>query len=248
MPIDSFTGIQLAKGLIYKHRSEYKFGYNGEVGETEETIWDAGGLYAYPPSASVMTVSSSSTDDAAAGTGARTITISGLNANFVDISETVTLNGQTAVSTTNSYLRVYRARVIATGSGEKNAGNISIGTGTVTAGVPANIYARISTGENQTLMAVFTVPAGYTAYIQQGTVSTGTEQANKFITARLKVRPFGEAFQTKTVVTLSNQYIAFDFGVALAITEKSDIEARAVSSSGTNAVAATFSLILEQNT
>lgn len=247
MPIDSFTGIQLAKGLIYKYSPEFKFGYNGAVGATEESIWCHGGIYAYPAAASVMTVSSGSTDDAAAGTGARTINLSGLDASYNLISENVTLNGQTAVNTVNSYLRIFRARVTSAGSGGTNAGNIYIGTGTVTTGVPANVYGRISATEGQTLMAIYTVPAGHTAYIQQGTISTGTELANKYVTARLKVRPFGEVFQTKALVTLADQFIPFDFGVALAIPEKSDIEARAVSSSNENAVAITFSLILEKN-
>lgn len=247
MPIDSFTGIQLAKGLIYKYSPEFKFGFNGAVGDTEESIWCHGGLYAYPAAASVMKISSGSTDDAAAGTGARTINLSGLDANYNLISEDVTLDGQTAVNTVNSYLRIFRARVTSAGSGGTNAGNIYIGTGTVTTGVPANVYGRISATEGQTLMAIYTVPAGHTAYIQQGTISTGTELANKYVTARLKVRPFGEVFQTKALVTLANQFIPFDFGVALAIPQKSDIEARAISSSGENAVTITFTLILEKN-
>lgn len=247
MPIDSFTGIQLAKGLIYKYSPEFKFGFNSALGSTEETVWSHGGIYSYPAAASVMTVSSGSTDDAADGTGARTISLAGLDANYAIVSENVTINGQTAVNTTHEYLRIFRARVTSAGSGGKNAGNIYIGTGTVTTGVPANVYGHISAGEGQTLMALYTVPAGYTAYLQQGTISTGTEQANKFVTARLKVRPFGETFQTKAVVTLANQFIPFDFGVALAVPEKSDIEARAISSSGENSVAITFSLILEQN-
>ena len=247
MPIDSFTGIQLAKGLVYKHKAEFKFGFNPAVGTSEESVWDAGGVYAYPGSASTMTVSSSSANDAADGTGARTVVIAGLDANYAEASETITLNGQTAVTTIKSYIRMFRARVLTAGSGGTNAGNINIGTGTVTSGVPANLYARISAGEGQTLMTIYTVPAGYTAYMQQGTISSGTEQSNKYVTVRLKVRPFGETFQTKALVTLANQFIGFDFGVALAIPEKSDIEARAISSSGENAVAATFSLILEQN-
>jgi hypothetical protein len=247
MPIDSFTGIQLSKGLLYGYKPEFKFGSNPAVGTTEETIWDQGGLYVYPTAAITMTVSSSSTDDAAAGTGARTVAIAGLDANYREIGETVTLNGQTAVSTIRQYIRVFRARVTSAGSGGTNAGNIHIGAGAVTTGVPATTYARISAAEGQTLMALFTVPAGYTAYIQQGTISTGTEQANQYVTARLKVRPFGEVFQTKALVTLSNEFIPFDFGVALAIPEKSDIEARAISSSTENSVAVTFSLILEDN-
>jgi hypothetical protein len=63
--------LQVARGQISYHKTIFKFGYNSVVGSTKETIWEQGGLYAYPPSASVMTVSSSDANDTSAGTGAR---------------------------------------------------------------------------------------------------------------------------------------------------------------------------------
>ena len=65
--------LQVSRGQIAWHSTLYKFGFNSVVGTSNETIWDGGGLYAYPAAAAVMYVSSSSTNDAAAGTGARTI-------------------------------------------------------------------------------------------------------------------------------------------------------------------------------
>jgi hypothetical protein len=62
--------LQVARGQISYHKTIFKFGYNSVVGNTKETIWEQGGLYAYPPSASVMTVSSSDANDTSAGTGA----------------------------------------------------------------------------------------------------------------------------------------------------------------------------------
>ena len=51
--------LQVARGQITGHKTIFKFGYNSDVGNTKETIWEQGGLYAYPASATVMTVSSS---------------------------------------------------------------------------------------------------------------------------------------------------------------------------------------------
>jgi hypothetical protein len=59
------------------------------------------GDLSYAAAALQMTVSSSSASDTSAGTGARTVLITGLNANYAVISESVTMNGQTAVTTTN---------------------------------------------------------------------------------------------------------------------------------------------------
>ena len=72
--------LQVSRGQIAYHKPLFKFGNNTTVGDSLETIWAEGGLYVYPPSASVMTVSSSSTADTSAGTGARTVAVSGLDA------------------------------------------------------------------------------------------------------------------------------------------------------------------------
>lgn len=234
MSIDARYGLQLRQDR-WKERGLFKFGFNSAVGTDEETVWDGGGIYSYPSSAVAMKVSSDDDSDVAV------VNIAGLDANYKEVTEDVTLTGQTAVTTSNSYIRVYRARV----KSSEPSGNIYIGDGAVTSGVPATIYAQITSGENQTLMALWTVPAGKTAYLYAGTFSSGTSQSNKFATCRLKVRPFGEVLQTKAVVTVHNSFIDFDFGVPLEIPEKSDIEARALTSSGTDSISCTFSIIYE---
>ena len=75
--------LQIARGHIEGHKHQFKFGHNAAVSDTEETIWSQGGLYAYPPGAQQMTLSSSSDDDTAnEGTGARTVEIQGLDADY----------------------------------------------------------------------------------------------------------------------------------------------------------------------
>lgn len=226
--------LQVARGHVAYHKLVFKFGHNQTVGQTEETIWSQGGLYSYPAAATIMTVSSSSADDTAAGTGARTVELFGLDADYNEISETIVLNGQTPVSTTKSYLRINRGVVHTAGSGGENAGNIYAGTGTVTAGVPANIYLIINgLGDNQTLMALWTVPAGYTAYMTQYTISTGTSSNTpSVLEARLVARPPGGVFNTRERVSLSNGALESIFFYPLPFEEKTDIEVRANSSSG----------------
>lgn len=48
--------LQVARSQIFEHKNVFKFGYNPDINGTEETIWDAGGIYAYPASAVAMTV------------------------------------------------------------------------------------------------------------------------------------------------------------------------------------------------
>jgi hypothetical protein len=225
--------LQVAQGQIAYHEHIYKFGQNSVVGDSVETIWQQGGLYSYPPSATTMTVSSSNTNDTSAGTGARTVQILGLDGDYNEISETITLNGQTAVTTTNSFLRVNRAIVLTAGSGEANAGIIYVGTGTVTTGVPANVYTTINgDGTNQSLQAFWTVPANYNAYIYQTNVSTGNSSNTPAVLKTLLVaRPHGGVFNTKEVIVLTDGNHLQNYSFPITLTEKTDIEFRAESSS-----------------
>lgn len=241
--------LQIARGQVAYHTPQYKFGFNPDVDDTEETVWAQGGLYGYLSSASVLKVSSSSTADTSAGTGARTVQLYGLDADYNEINETVTLNGQTAVNTTNSFLRINRMVIRSAGTGEKNAGVVYAGTGTVTAGVPANKYATIAVGDNQTLMALWTVPAGHTAYLLQKDLTVATAQNNKYATIRLMARPDGEVFQTKDKHVLDNNVLHQTYHTPLKFEEKTDIEVRCVGdSSGANiAVSAGLDIVYIKN-
>lgn len=244
--------LQVARGQIAYHESVYKFGNNPVVGNSVETLWSEGGLYSYLSAATVLKVSSDSTNDASAGTGARTVELFGLDGDYNEISETVTLNGQTAVNTTQSYLRINRMIVRSAGSGGANAGVLYAGTGTVTTGVPANIYATINgDGSNQTLMALWTVPAGYTAYLMQYDVSNGTTSNTPAVCKLLLVaRPYGEVFQVKDVKSLTTgMHIENTLVIPVKFTEKTDIEARAVSSSASVSfdISSAFEIIYIKN-
>lgn len=227
-------GLQVARNQIYEHKSLFKFGNNSDINGSLETIWSHGGLYAYPAAAIQMKVSSSSANDDATGTGARTIVVSGLDANYNEISETVELDGQTEVLTTKTFIRVFRAFVATAGSGGTAAGTIYVGTGTVTAGVPATVYAEIPLGANQTQMAVWTVPAGYTLYVTAGTFSAASNNVAQYVLGQFFFRPFGGVFRNAADLTVNSNVFRYEWDVPLALPEKSDIEARAIALSGSN--------------
>lgn len=229
--------LQVARGQIAYHTPLFKFGFNPDIDDSLETVWAEGGLYSYLSTATVLKVSSSSANDTSAGTGARTVELFGLDGDYNEISETVTLNGQTAVNTTQSFLRIYRMIVKTAGTGAQNAGVIYAGTGTVTTGVPANKYATIAIGDNQTLMALWTVPAGYTAYVNQIDVTVATTQNNKYCTSLFLARPLGEVFQVKDkfVKAEISHHQAYKF--PRVFTEKTDLEFRAIGDSAGSDIA-----------
>jgi hypothetical protein len=127
------------------------------VSAANTDVWRGGILYPFKTTATLMEVVSSSANDTAAGTGAQTVLVQGLDANYNEVQETVIMNGTTAVAMVNTYIAINTCFVTATGSGFTNAGDISIrdtGGGTVRQIIQAGYsFARSS---------VYTVPAGYT--------------------------------------------------------------------------------------
>ena len=227
--------LQVSRGQITLHYKLHKFGFNSLVQDIEETIWDVGGLYAYPSSAVKMTATST---DGANDDGVQ-VTVQGLDANYNQISETITLDGTGVGETNGFFLRVFRAFI--EGSQEPS-GTINITNASTT-------YARITLGENQTLMAVWTVPAGYTAYMLQNNTTCYTEQNNKFGITRLMTREPDGVFRTqdKHTVVLSQNVV--NYPIPKSIPEKTDIEMRAIASSS-NAnlqVSASFDIVYIKN-
>lgn len=149
-------------------------GYNGTPTTTYENVWPESGAYSFRTSAmSTPYCASSSANDTSAGTGARTIRVSGVDTSFAAFSETVTLNGQTSVNlATANVLGINSVAVLTAGSGLLNAGIVRCGTGTNTSGVPAVVEAHVAAGLNETQSAIYTVPANYTLICDGISVAT----------------------------------------------------------------------------
>ena len=239
--------LQVARGQIRGHQIRHIFGYNPDLDSAaEETVWTAGGLYAHASSPTIMKVSSTSTLDTSAGVGARTISILGINSTGNEVSETVTLNGQTAVNTIHTYTEIQSALVTSVGSATHNEGNISIGTGTVTGGVPAVIYGHILATENGSLIGHYTIPAGYTGYLISGSISSGTEGGGSYIIGRLKIRENGLIY-TAAVTTFNNGKIDYEFKYPIKVNAGACISATAKSTANNEKVSSYFQLLLVKN-
>jgi hypothetical protein len=236
--------LQVARGQIQGHRSVVVFGFNPDVDTSQVSVWPLPSLITFPAAALQMTVSSSNANDTALGTGARTVVVQGLDANYNEVSETVTLNGQTAVTMTASLLRVNYAYVLTAGSGNGAAGDIYIGTGVVTAGVPATTYDVIKFDYNTTITGSWTVPAGYTAYVSQGLFSSGQSGGSNQVQGRLLTRGTDNIRRTAAVTTINNGVADYVFEYPIVIQEKTTIEATAIGSSNNNAVSSMFILVL----
>jgi len=242
--------LQVSKGQVTGASSLYKFGYNPDINGTEETVWSQGGDVVWPAAAFTAFISSSSTADTSAGTGAQTVTVEGLDENYAVQSVTVSMNGQTQVQIgdASGWIRINRAFVATAGSGGTAAGTVYIAATGVSSGVPTGtIYAGITDG-NQTQMAVYTVPASHTLYLDDLIFTAAISQANNYATVKLNTRDFGSnVFRTKFINVLQSNELVIDFEFPLAIPEKTDIECRAVTSNTNNQIGASFQGVLIAN-
>jgi len=238
--------LQVARGQIQAHSVVTIAGYNSDVDTAWEMITPVGNL-SYPAAALQMTVSSADADDTSAGTGARTVLITGLDANYAVISETVIMNGQTAVTTTNSFLRINSMLVTTAGTSLANEGIIYIGTGTVTSGVPATIYNVIAAGFNNATSSQYTVPAGYTGYLAVARIGLAQDAGTTLITARTRFVGTNGIALTGPVIVTNNGISTIDFPYPIAIAEKTRIQGEAIGGAVDNEAAGFFELILVKN-
>ena len=241
------TDLAIARGHTQGYRALYKFGYNPDVGGTEETVWAEGGNYVWPDNAVTVFASSSSANDTGGGTGANTITIQGLDEDYNEIEESITLNGQTQVATQLSYLRIYRAFVTLAGSSGTSGGTIYLGSSGASGGVPNTVYANLGLG-NQTQIAAYTVPAGYTLYLDDINFTAGLSKANKVATCSFVSRDQGSnVFRTRFINVLQSNQLITKFEYPQPFAEKTDLECRVVTDTTNNAIGASFQGVLIKN-
>lgn len=247
----------LASGDISNKSVNHKFGRNASVGTSWEDIWSVGGDYNFLTAAATLEVIGLDANDTAAGTGAREVTICGLDATGLDISEAVATNGTSASSATSlSFLRVNRCFVSAVGTyGGSNFDDITIrvsGAGSTLASIQgAETTGTASYGAGQSELGVFSVPAGKTCFITHLTINVdGTKTINIKLVHRADLDDIVAPMSARRTIwglDAVGGYVTQEFDSYLTFTEKSDIWFRAITSTGTSAVDISFDLILVDN-
>jgi hypothetical protein len=160
-------GLEVARGNVPGVEGFHKFGNNLDVDTTScpEDLWSGGGLRTPPTQARIHDVTCADPRDTAGGDGANAIQIYGLDADGLEISELLPLNGATT-TTTLEYLDIPRAFVTDAGIPSRNIANY--GDITLTAQVDGTVTAHIRLGEGSTLQAIYRVPANKDLYITSG--------------------------------------------------------------------------------
>lgn len=230
--------LHIGMGLFHGWSSIHKFGKNTDV-DTSYVQLSESGSTTLLSSAETLDVVSDDANDTIAGTGAQKLEIQGLDANYNLQTETIDLDGTTPVTTTNTWIRYFRAKVTQVGTdvSSTNLGNITISATTTT-----TVTTSIVAGEGQTQMAQYTMPAKRTGFFEQIWLST---DSTNMVTGQLQVRPLGEGWQTKHELRVSKSHTSHDMSGSSAIPPMSDIRWIATANQPNNVVSGGFEIIME---
>jgi len=202
------------------------------------TVINLSTLY-YPTVAQKIYFASTSIEDNPTGTGAATILIRGLDTNYEDQYEVITLNGQTPVPTVYNYIRLIRLTVLTFGSGNVrvnldrySAGVIYAGgSSSFTLGEPTLPMMCIDGSNSDPFLrdiaskeSIFTVKEGYFWLINKFTVNSDSA---KVILVTLNARLFGEDFfRHSSPLTSSGGETIIDTQTYIPFPPKTDIQMR----------------------
>lgn len=162
---DFILAVQM--GQVPGHKFLDKFGENPDIdtATVPEDIWYQGGLYpfdAWGTAPIISVVSDSPLDN-------QVIEIPGLDITGAEVTQRVQLNGTTRVALTTPLWRFNRAYNVSPRSNPIN-GNVYFYTGTGNVPLAAEIRGSIVDGNNQTLIAIYTIPKGKVGFLYRGEV------------------------------------------------------------------------------
>ena len=254
---DAESGLAIAKGDVTNTSFIHKFGNapDFDTGDNTVTIWDGANdasldemAYTYSATAAIDSISSSNAGDTV------DIEIQGLDTNYDLVNQTITLTGQTRAALSTSLIRVFRLKNV---GATDLVGNCYVYENTaISGGVPTDttkVRAMIENGNNQTLMALYTIPAGYTGYMRDWYASSSGANKSASYVVDLFARPFGQVFQLKHRSAISDDgttYIQHKYEEPEVFSEKTDIEMRVTLADSTITAASIsggFDIVLVQN-
>lgn len=242
------TGLDVARGLT-NARAIRQFGRNTAVGATFTPI-ARGGYYRTPQVGSETTLrvrSGGNANDTATGTGARQITLVGLNAEGQIITDTIATNGASAgPASTKEFLRLVDAYVSQSGTyasqtALSHAGTINIEStgGDLWAQIPDTDIPR---GDSE--IGAYSVPQNHTLFITN--VRLQSDASNKVNLVMFKREDILQTSAPYSGMILLGEFPSFagqdqfTFDPPIKIPQLSDVGFLAKSATGTISVATSF--------
>lgn len=222
--LNSQSAIESASSFIRQ------FGSNESVSSSvsnanPETVWFGSSAYVFPPDAGtgVQIHSTNNADN-------QQVIIEGLDENFLIKTWTGNLNGTGHVNVNGNWTRFF---------GGYNNDSVSI-AGVVNLHASGNTsieYLKINDGDNQSLMAIYTIPANYTGYLVSYEMSAHNSQSSSDIgySVKIKTREFGKTFRTQATDSFgTSDSLQKNLTFPIKLLPKTDIKFDVVSANGNN--------------
>lgn len=253
---DYYSEIQ--QGRIPGHKIVHKFGAIKSVGATMTPVTSSGNF----PTPNVLTdleIVSDNTNDTFLGTGARTIRLSAtsnVNGSWTEQTIDIELNGTTAVQLPNGVFRVYRMKVLTSGTYASQASPSHNSTITLRETGAGSIWHEVETensfGLAQSEIAVYTVPKDYTGYLISKKISVeGNKSANVYLFTREGADIVTAPFSTMNVKELERNLTGTSavkpFSPILVLPGATDVGFMASADVGTTSVSVDFEILLIKN-
>ena len=201
------------------------FGYNEAIPDTFVPAWENATAYTYPTAAETMTLRWNTAD------AGYTVLIKGLDANYDEIQETITLTASPVTQTTqNQYYRINDLITVATPGGAFGNPDNNI---TLTNADNTVIYAQMDADTGKSQAAIYTVPRGYQfALVRISAFCASASLNNRTLAFRNVARlPSGVVLRVAQTEFLEQMII--DRQLPFVYDEKTDIEFQLKGSSGT---------------
>lgn len=201
------AGLDISRGLGQGVTKNHKFGRNKEVGATFAPI-AIGGVYRTPQANAATALrikAGGNANDTANGSGARAVTITGLNSLGIEISETLITNGASAsLPTEQQFIRLYRAFVSASGTYASSAAGSHSNSIVIERAAGGEDWATITDTDfarAQSQIAVYTVPLHRTALISSIKISSDADKkVNLILFQRQKILQLSAPYEAMRVV------------------------------------------------
>jgi hypothetical protein len=202
---------QIEKGNISGITAVNIQGFNSAHPSAWRAVWELSNTtdFTFPASALAMNFTSSATETL-------TMTVSGLDANYAIKTAIVTFTASTTGVVTSGTSTFFRINKMIVTSGT-NTGNISASN--------AVTYSYIAAGMGQSQASIFTVPAGYTFFLNRVNAYT-TNNGNQYCLYRIYSQKISGGITTAQVVLTASFTPTYQTMrvVPRAYTEKTDIQ------------------------
>lgn len=236
--------LDIARGLVGGQSVVNKFGRNNNIAiGVEEEIWDGSIAYTFPATALMTSISQTTDQTAMRG---ETIEVQGLDTNWDFVVQDPVLDATlttNVVTLTTPLRRCFRMKVASS--------VVADSTIRVHNAAESQDYAIITAGEQQTHMAIYTIPNGQTGYMTNyySHVNPGTNLDPTSMAIRLWAtdNENGYARQLKHIIGQIEGNWQHEFDPYRKFTQKTDIFITATPVGKAADVSAGFDIILIEN-